>query len=1101
MSRLHWSDHYPSNIVTLASSSPTVGAADDLPAPPVVAVIVAHNPGDWFASTLGSFAAQTYEHLSVLVVDANSDDPVEGRVAAVLPDAVCRRLDHSPGFGPACNEALEGVEGAAFLLFCHDDVVLAPDAVAQLVAEAYRSNAGVVGPKVVQWDDPRRLLAMGMGADRFGHPAPLVERGEMDQGQHDAIHEAFFVPGGATLVRADLFGALGGFDPDIDLHGEDLDLCWRARTLGAAVAVAPAARVGHLEALALRRDDDRRRRQQRHRLRTMRVATSAHNRLWLVPLAFVQSVVEALGALVLWRPRHVADVAGAWAWNATHGASLRRRRHQLASVRTVRDHDVRAAQVTGSARLRAWLRARRTRSGDSVDGRPPLSRSALIAWTLTAAILVLGGRTLVTSGVPAVGDFAAFPSRAGDLLGAWWSGYRPVGLGSGGVTPPLLGLLWGASFLSFGFTEVARTVLIVGMLPLGAFGVWRLATPLGPSRVRSVALLVAVANPVPYDAIANGRWSALVLYGLTPWIVLHLARAARLEPFDVSASRSTYHVVAAGVLTALATLWLPLAPVVVVLLGAALALGGMIATTVRGSGRVLVAAASAAGCAAVLCAPWLIGLILGGEASTLLGASAGGGDLPGLADLARFRTGPVGGSWLGFALVVTALPALLFGREWRLVWAIRSWVVVAGCWALVAVTGRGLLGPFALVPEVVLAPAVVMLAVAAGAGIASVARDLPAYRAGWRQLVSGAALVAVVVALLPVLGSAVDGRWEAPERDLSDKLAFIADEGTSAPFRVLWVSETDLLPLAGWPLDVPQLGAASSGIGAAVSGPRLAMATSWSGMPAPADLFTTPQASGTAQLADAVQAALAGETDRLGELVGPMGIRYVVVPSRLAPGAATLTPESDDEEIVRGTPRPSSAGSAATGVVGVVDALARQLDLVSIPVGGEVAVWSNAAWVPARSLHATDTLDGLATGPADDIDPDRLAAAPAPGLAGGTAVLPGPPTGATGSLPSGGDMYVASQADAGWQLTSAGGDAARTDVLGWAMRFDDVAAGEATLAWSPPLLTRLLILAVPILWLVALWWLVRTRSIDGPPPRPAAETRVVSGRRWEDDEP
>ena len=46
-------------------------------------------------------------------------------------------------------------------------------------------------------------------------------------------------PAGATLVRADLFAALGGFDAVVDRDGEDLDLSWRARLLGARVMVVP----------------------------------------------------------------------------------------------------------------------------------------------------------------------------------------------------------------------------------------------------------------------------------------------------------------------------------------------------------------------------------------------------------------------------------------------------------------------------------------------------------------------------------------------------------------------------------------------------------------------------------------------------------------------------------------------------------------------------------------------------------------------------------------------------------------------------------------------------------------------------------------------
>ena len=161
----------------------------------------------------------------------------------MLPEAHLRRLESNPGFATAADEVMAAVQGAAFYLFCHDDVRLDPDTVRLLVEEAYRSNAGVVGPKLVEWDNPRRLLAVGMGADRYGQPVHYVERGDLDQAQHDAVRDAFYVPGAATLVRSDLFEALDGYDPEMSVHGEDLDLCWRAHVAGARVIVAPAARV------------------------------------------------------------------------------------------------------------------------------------------------------------------------------------------------------------------------------------------------------------------------------------------------------------------------------------------------------------------------------------------------------------------------------------------------------------------------------------------------------------------------------------------------------------------------------------------------------------------------------------------------------------------------------------------------------------------------------------------------------------------------------------------------------------------------------------------------------------------------------------------
>ena len=45
----------------------------------------------------------------------------------------------------------------------------------QLVEEAYRSNAGLVAPKYVDWDEPRRLLAVGAALIVAGQAGDLRE--------------------------------------------------------------------------------------------------------------------------------------------------------------------------------------------------------------------------------------------------------------------------------------------------------------------------------------------------------------------------------------------------------------------------------------------------------------------------------------------------------------------------------------------------------------------------------------------------------------------------------------------------------------------------------------------------------------------------------------------------------------------------------------------------------------------------------------------------------------------------------------------------------------------------------------------------------------
>src|ERR1039457_4250778 len=103
-------------------------------APPVVAVVVVTGEvGASLEECVESLANQDYPSLDALVVDAGPGESLARRVAAATPGAFVRRREPGGSFASAANDALQGIEGATFFLFCHDDVALAPDAVRLLV--------------------------------------------------------------------------------------------------------------------------------------------------------------------------------------------------------------------------------------------------------------------------------------------------------------------------------------------------------------------------------------------------------------------------------------------------------------------------------------------------------------------------------------------------------------------------------------------------------------------------------------------------------------------------------------------------------------------------------------------------------------------------------------------------------------------------------------------------------------------------------------------------------------------------------------------------------------------------------------------------------
>ena len=331
-------------------------AAEDLAPPAVVAVMVTHNPGPELEDALWSLANQDYPGLNVLVADAGSDADPTGRVVQVLPHAFVRRT-RADGFAEAANQALDAVEGAAFLCFVHDDVALDQSAIRLMVEEAYRSNAAICGPKLVEFDRPEVLLDVGRAIDRLGGTHTGIEPGELDQEQHDAVRDVFYVSSATMLVRADLFSTLGGFDPDAFPGSEDLDLCWRARIAGARVMVVPDAWVQHHEVANQRTTGDRVeiRDRARRRVRTVFTCYSFLSLIWIVPFGIVVSMLEALAFMFSRRRTEAFAEARAWWWNLLRPGQVRKARRRAQKHRTVHDLDLWELQLGWTARLRSFL--------------------------------------------------------------------------------------------------------------------------------------------------------------------------------------------------------------------------------------------------------------------------------------------------------------------------------------------------------------------------------------------------------------------------------------------------------------------------------------------------------------------------------------------------------------------------------------------------------------------------------------------------------------------------------------------------------------------------------------------------------------------------
>ena len=210
-------------------------------------------------------------------------------------------------------------------------------------------------------------------------------------------------------------------------------------------------------------------------------------------------VVEVVYSLVVGRLAQAREVAGAWRWNFNHLGEIRANRKALQPLRQMPDREVRRLQVHGSARLSGFLRGQIGRGDDRMRSlrstgrdlagslRRGQLRTSIGVGFAVALVLLVGSRHLVTGSIVSFGDLPRFASSPWRLIQECGSGWRRAGLGSEAPAPTAFALLGILGFLVFGAMSLLRTLLVVGMLPLGAFGMWRLLGPLGSSRSASSA--------------------------------------------------------------------------------------------------------------------------------------------------------------------------------------------------------------------------------------------------------------------------------------------------------------------------------------------------------------------------------------------------------------------------------------------------------------------------------------------------------------------------------------------------------------------------------------------------------------------------------------
>ena len=204
------------------------------------------NGAGWLKDSIESIWAQTMQDLELIVVDNGSTDEslaiaqsYQGR-----PGYTLIQNDTNTGFSHAVNQGIRAAKGEYVALF-NNDAFAEPDWLENLIAAAEQDGRIFAVSSLMIRHFERELV------DDAGDYVTLLgfacKRGDgMKASRYQKPGRVFSACGGAALYRKSILDEIGLFDETFFAYYEDVDISWRANSLGYKNVYCPTARCYHI---------------------------------------------------------------------------------------------------------------------------------------------------------------------------------------------------------------------------------------------------------------------------------------------------------------------------------------------------------------------------------------------------------------------------------------------------------------------------------------------------------------------------------------------------------------------------------------------------------------------------------------------------------------------------------------------------------------------------------------------------------------------------------------------------------------------------------------------------------------------------------------
>lgn len=204
------------------------------------------NGAGWLEGCIESLYAQTEQDFELIIVDNGSSDESLATARSYLgrPGYTLLENAENTGFSAAVNQGIRLAKAPYVLLF-NNDAFAEPEMLAHLLA-AIEKNEKIFSVQclMLRHFEPGKVDDAGDYMSLIGW---AFKRGDgLSEARYQKPGRVFSACGGAALYRKAILDEIGLFEEHFFAYLEDVDIGWRANSLGYRNEFCPAARCSHI---------------------------------------------------------------------------------------------------------------------------------------------------------------------------------------------------------------------------------------------------------------------------------------------------------------------------------------------------------------------------------------------------------------------------------------------------------------------------------------------------------------------------------------------------------------------------------------------------------------------------------------------------------------------------------------------------------------------------------------------------------------------------------------------------------------------------------------------------------------------------------------